>query len=145
MTIAYLSLGSNLRTPERQMRQALHRIRTLSNLTLLQISPLYFNPAVGRRSQPPFCNCVIKIKTTLSPKALLRLCLSVEKLQQRTRKVRWGARTLDIDILLYGNRTIHQPDLMIPHPRMLDREFVLMPLLSLEPDIQITYTKTSVG
>jgi 2-amino-4-hydroxy-6-hydroxymethyldihydropteridine diphosphokinase len=131
MITCYLGLGSNLRSPERQLRQAFERIRRLPRTAVLNVSPLYFNPAVGRRSQPHYCNCAIKIVTSLPPLTLLRHCLTIEKKQQRTRKVRWGARTLDIDILLYGNQTIHHKDLTIPHPRMSEREFVLMPLSSI--------------
>ena len=128
MITCYLGLGSNLRSPERQLRQAFGRIRTIPRIAMLKISPLYFNQAVGRRGQPPYCNCAIQIATSLPPLTLLRHCLAIEKKQQRTRKVRWGARTLDIDILLYGKQTIHHKDLTIPHPRMLEREFVLIPL-----------------
>ena len=131
MITCYLGLGSNLRTPERQLRQAFELIRKLPRTAVINISDLYFNPAVGRRSQPRYCNCAIKLATSLPPLTLLRHCLTIEKKQQRTRKVHWGARTLDIDILLYGNQTIHHKDLTIPHPRMREREFVLMPLSSI--------------
>lgn len=131
MITCYLSLGSNLRSPERQLRQAFQHLRAIPRTNLTKISPLYFNPAVGRRGQPSYCNCAIEITTTLSPLDLLGYCLSIEKKQHRTRKVRWGARTLDIDILLYGKRVIHHKHLTIPHPRMFEREFVLIPLSSI--------------
>lgn len=131
MTICYLGLGSNLRSPERQIRQAIQQLRTLPKTTVIQISALYFNQAVGRRTQPPYCNCVVKIQTSQTPISLLNLCQAIEKKQQRVRKIRWGARTLDIDILLYGNKKIHQHRLIIPHPRMHERDFVQIPLLSI--------------
>lgn len=131
MITCYLGLGSNLNTPERQLRIAMNHLRTMPKTTVIQISKLYFNEAVGRRAQPPYCNGVVKIRTTQPPIKLLKQCLAIEKKQQRVRKVRWGARTLDIDILLYGNKTIHNNHLIIPHPRMYEREFVLVPLLSL--------------
>lgn len=128
MIPCYLGLGSNLRSPERQLRQAVKHIKKIPRTTVLKIAPFYFNPATGRRAQPPYVNCAIKIATTLPPLALLRHCLAIEKKQGRIRKVRWGARTLDIDLLLYGSRTIHLKDLIIPHPRMSERPFVLIPL-----------------
>lgn len=131
MITCYLGLGSNLRCPERQLRQAFNQIRKIPRTAVLKISPLYFNQAVGRRGQPGYCNCAIKIATSIPPLSLLRYCLAIEKNQQRVRKVRWGARTLDIDILLYGKQTIRHKDLIIPHPRMFEREFVLIPLSSI--------------
>ncbi len=138
MIICYLSLGSNLQTPERQLRMAFNRIRKIPNTAIIKISDLYFNDAIGRRGQPPYCNCVIKILTTLPPSSLLSYCLRIEKKQHRIRKIRWGARTLDIDILLYGDKLIHQKNLTIPHPRMLERDFVLIPLSSIAPNLVST-------
>ena len=130
MTIAYLSLGSNLKTPERQIRQSIHRIKKTRNIHVITISPLHFNKAIGRKSQPDFCNCVIKISTSQPVKKLLKQCLAFEKQQYRVRRIRWGARTLDIDILLFGEQAINLPNLIIPHPRMHERDFVLIPLRS---------------
>lgn len=138
MTRCYLSLGSNLRSPERQLRQALEKIRKLPKTRITKVSPLYFSDAVGRRAQPAYCNSVVEIETSHAPEALLDHCLAIEKKQQRVRKVRWGARTLDIDILLYGQQTIQQQHrLTIPHPRMLERDFVLKPLFKIAPNIQL--------
>lgn len=128
MITCYLGLGSNLRSPERQLRQAIHHLRKMPRTVLIQVSPLYFNDAVGRRAHPSYCNAVVKIKTTTPPLALLKRCLALEEQQQRTRKIRWGARTLDVDILLYGQKKLHHPKLIIPHPRMLERDFVLKPM-----------------
>ena len=86
---------------------------------------------MGVRAQPNYCNQVIAIQTTLSAHALLRHCQSIENKQRRIRKRRWGARTLDIDILLYGKHVINTHDLIVPHPEMLKRDFVLMPLLEI--------------
>lgn len=137
MITCYLGLGSNLRSPERQLRQAIHALRKMHKTIVIKISNLYFGPAFGRRTQPPYCNCVIEIKTTLPPKKLLQYCKLLEKQQRRSRKIRWGARTLDIDILLYGDRHIQHPDLTIPHPRIFERPFVLLPLLSIAPHFQL--------
>lgn len=134
MITCYLGLGSNLNSPERQLRQAFAKIKKIPRTALIKKSPLYFNEAVGRRGQPSYCNCVIQIATSLPPLSLLGYCLAIEKQQHRTRKVHWGARTLDIDILLYGKQAIHHKDLTIPHPRMFEREFVLMPLSKIFPN-----------
>lgn len=144
MTICYLGLGSNLRSPERQLRLAIQHIQALPKTVLLKQSSFYFNSAVGRRGQPPFYNCVLQISTQNSPLTLLRLCLAIEKKQQRVRKVRWGARTLDIDILLYGEQTIVSRDLIIPHPRMMEREFVIKPLLQIAPNLRLPVNNKTI-
>ncbi len=132
MTIrCYLGLGSNLRSPERQIHQAIRLVRSIPHCTLRQQSRLYPNAAVGLRAQPRFCNAVVSIDTTLSPMHLLHYCQGIENQQGRVRKKRWGARTLDIDILLYGNQRYHTPKLTLPHPRLLQRDFVLIPLRQL--------------
>lgn len=130
--ISYLALGSNLNHPRRQLVNALTHLNTLPRTVVLQVSELFFNPAVGRRSQPPFYNMVIKIDTKLDPQTLLRYCLAVERKQHRLRKIKWGARTLDIDILTFGNLTFSRPHLQIPHPRMQERDFVMRPLNQLQ-------------
>jgi 2-amino-4-hydroxy-6-hydroxymethyldihydropteridine diphosphokinase len=139
MITCYLGLGSNLQKPERQLRQAINHLRKRPRLTLSSVSMLYSNPAIGRRAQPPFYNCVVEIKTTNSPHQLLAMCLALEKKHRRHRKIHWGARTLDVDILLYGQKCIKQHHLIIPHPRMLERDFVLIPLLSIKPNILETH------
>ena len=135
MITCYLSLGSNLRSPERQIRQAVVRLKKLPKTTVTKLSKLYVTQAVGRRTQPPYCNSVVEIKTSHPPRRLLHHCLAIEKKQQRVRKIRWGARTLDIDILLYGQQIIRKHQLTIPHPRMLERDFVLKPLFSIAPNL----------
>ena len=140
MITCYLGLGSNLRSPERQLRQAAVRLKKLPKTAVITLSNIYFSPAFGRRAQPPYCNSVIEIRTCLPPQTLLRHCLAIEKKQQRVRKVRWGARTLDIDILLYGQQTIHKHRLTIPHPRMFERDFVLKPLLTIAPQISLLFS-----
>ena len=131
MIIAYLSIGSNLQCPQRQLRLGIKLIRQLPKTYCLKIAPFYFNPAWGRKMQPQFCNTVVKIATTLSPQYLLSFCQAIETRQGRIRKVKWGARTLDIDILLYGNIRLKTPQLTIPHPYMNERDFVCIPLQAL--------------
>lgn len=136
MTLCYLGLGSNLRSPQRQLRQAITLLQKLPRTTMTNISSLYFSKPLGIRAQPHYCNLVIALHTTLSAIWLLRYCQSIEKKHQRVRKERWGARTLDIDILLFGETTMNTLELVIPHPQMLNRDFVLTPLLEIAPDIR---------
>ena len=128
MILCYLGLGSNLQTPERQIRMAISKIVKLPRTHLLAVAPFYHNPAMGRKAQPPFCNTVVQIQTHLPPNQLHAHCLAIEMHHHRIRKIRWNARTLDIDILYYGDRTIHTHLLTIPHPRIAERPFVLEPL-----------------
>ena len=137
MTACYLGLGSNLRSPERQLRQAINKLHKLPRSVVTKISSLYFSKPCGRRSQPPYCNMVIGIHTSLTAKDLMNQCHRIEKNQQRIRKARWGARTLDIDLLLYGDHAINRADLIIPHPRMTQRDFVLAPLLEIAPSVTL--------
>lgn len=134
MIICYLALGSNLKTPERQIRLAIQVLRKLPRTHLVAVAPFYFNPAFGRKAQPAYCNTVVKIGTHLSPADLHQQCIAIEKSHLRVRKMRWSARTLDIDILYYGNRSLQTNLLTIPHPRIFERPFVLEPLKYLQQD-----------
>lgn len=131
MNRVYLGLGSNLKTPERQIRLCLTHLRHLKKTTLVQVAPFYFNKAMGRKSMPNYCNTVVALNTLLSPLALLKQCQIIEKKQGRQRKVRWGARTIDIDMLCYGNRFLNHPQLKLPHPEFFNRDFVLVPFASI--------------
>ena len=135
----YLGLGSNLRSPARQIHQAIARIRTIPRSRLVKKSNLIVNQALGRRAQPSFCNAVIKLSTTLPPHALLRHCQALELKQGRVRKLHWGARTLDIDLLLFGKNIINTRTLKIPHPEIASRPFVFIPLLELFPGARELY------
>lgn len=126
-----LALGSNLKTPKRQLRKALEAIQKLPKTTLLRVANFYPNQAVGRKAQPPFLNTVVLIQTTLKPLDLLSKCLGIEQKQGRARKLIWGSRTLDIDILAFGKLKMQSSKLTIPHPRMFERDFVLIPLFEL--------------
>ena len=137
MIRCYLGLGSNLRSPERQLRQALAKLQKLPRTVVTNVSSLYRSHPCGVRSQPRYFNMVIAIHTSLSAQHLLTQCQHVENSQQRLRKKRWGARTLDIDLLLYGEQVIHQAGLTVPHPRMLERDFVLAPLLEISPTVRL--------
>jgi len=137
MTKSYLSLGSNLFSPLRQLRTAVKELNKLPRTYITKISSLYFSKPWGVHAQPPFYNMVIEINTTLHPKALLKYCQSIELNHNRTRKKHWGPRTLDIDILLYGNIILNKNDLIIPHKEMLNRDFVLAPILEISPNLQL--------
>jgi 2-amino-4-hydroxy-6-hydroxymethyldihydropteridine diphosphokinase len=131
MILCYLGLGSNLKTPERIIRQAIHALKTTPRSAVLQVAKLDITAPWGVQAQPPFCNTVLALKTTLPPYKLLAHCQQLEQKFGRVRRKRWGPRTLDIDILLYGNLRLFSPKLTIPHPFLFDRDFVLQPLKTL--------------
>lgn len=135
MAIVYVGLGSNLRQPAEQIRRAVNELRQHNQIQLQAVSPLYRSTAVGPGDQPDYINAVAHIKTSLSPHALLAQLQQLEAQQGRVRNQRWGARTLDLDILLYDDLQISEPDLTIPHPQIASRIFVLAPLHDLDPDL----------
>lgn len=128
MPTCYLGLGSNLKFPIRQLRLAIKSIQRIKNTYIKGISSFYYNKPIGKKAQPMFYNLVIKMESNIPPFTLLKELKAIEEQQNRITKVKWGARTIDIDILLYGNYKINTPNLTIPHPEMLNREFVLIPL-----------------
>lgn len=128
MHCAYIGLGSNLESPVAQVRQALDELGGLPLSTLVAQSSLYATPPVGPQDQPDFINAVAVIKTALSPLALLDQLQALEQRHRRQRLRHWGPRTLDLDLLLYGQQTIERPRLKVPHPYMHERAFVLVPL-----------------
>ena len=136
--IAYIGLGSNLSTPEVQLNAARLAIKSLSGVVEHAFSSLYRSPPMGPKDQPDYVNAVMAINTDLSAMALLRCLQQIELDQGRVRKdERWGARTLDLDILLYGQQMIDQPDLCVPHYGMAERAFVLYPLQEIAPEIEV--------
>ena len=135
MLRCYIALGSNLEHPMRQVDCALEALSRLPDSTLLAVSPRYRSVAVGPGEQPDYINAVAALDTLLEPLSLLAAMQAIEQRQGRVRLQRWGARTLDLDLLLYGGRQIDLPELSVPHPRMLERTFVLLPLLDLAPEL----------
>jgi len=111
---------------------AINRLRKLPFTHLIKIAKFYSNKAWGRKVQPRFFNTVAAIYTSLTPEQLLRECRRIENKQGRYRHVKWGARTIDLDILYYGSKVINKPDLIIPHPRIHERDFVLIPLKEIQ-------------
>jgi len=137
MTYCYLGLGSNLHSPQRQLRQAIALLHKLPHTSIDKISKLYFSKPLGIRCQPPYYNVVLTLHTTLPATRLLHYCQSIEQKHQRVRKKRWGPRTLDIDLLLYGKQIINRHDLHVPHPQLTVRDFVLVPLLEISPNAHL--------
>jgi 2-amino-4-hydroxy-6-hydroxymethyldihydropteridine diphosphokinase len=133
--VACIALGSNLEDPVAQLRQAVAALRQLPHSAVTAVSPAYQNPAIGPGLQPDYVNAVVALTTTLPPHELLHALQWIEQQQGRRRDVRWGARTLDLDIALYSDTIIDTPDLQVPHPRMFERNFVLWPLFDIVPEL----------
>ena len=125
---AFIGLGSNLGNSIEHIRNARLAISALAEVAEIGFSPLYTSSPVGPQDQPDYVNAVMHIKTSLSAVGLLKELQGIENSHGRERLVRWGARTLDLDILLYNLQTINEPHLQIPHPEMSKRAFVLYPL-----------------
>ncbi|MFU0782021.1 MAG: 2-amino-4-hydroxy-6-hydroxymethyldihydropteridine diphosphokinase [Thermoanaerobacterium thermosaccharolyticum] len=134
MTDTYMSIGSNVGDREGYLKSALNELT--KNLVIIEkVSPIYETEPVGYKEQGRFLNAVVQAKTELKPRELLKIINTVEKKLGRERLIRWGPRTIDIDILLYGDVTINDDDLKIPHERMWERAFVLVPLNDIAPNI----------
>jgi len=136
--VAYLCLGSNLGDRAGTMGRAVGLIAR-AGLKIIARSSLYETPPWGPVPQGPYLNLVVEVETELSARELLNLLLGVEHAfgRDRTRELRFGPRTIDIDILLFGEEAIAEPDLEIPHPRMMERAFALVPLAELAPDLKV--------
>lgn len=137
MPAVYIGLGSNLNAPRRQIESAIEALRQLPETDWLGVSPLYRSQPVGPQDQPDYVNAVAAIDTRLSPLQVLDALQAIEQQHGRRRGERWGPRTLDLDVLLYGDEIIKQPRLTIPHPEMPRRGFVLRPLYDLAPALII--------
>ncbi len=131
---AFVALGSNLDDPQAQIRRALRELAALPRTRLVRESSLYRNPAEGGGDQPDFVNAVAMLETHLAPRELLGELLATERAHGRTRDFPNAPRTLDLDIALYGERVVREPGLVIPHPRILGRAFVLLPLAEIAPE-----------
>ena len=135
LTTAYLLLGSNLGDRAARLAQARHDLAATAG-RLVAVSALYETAAWGLEDQPAFLNQVLAVETSLAAPALLAACLAAEQTQGRVRRVRWGARTLDVDVLLFGNEVIATPTLTVPHPALPARRFALVPLAELAPQLR---------
>ena len=130
---AFIGLGSNLGERETLIRLALDDLARLPETQLVRASSLYDTEPVGEVDQPNFLNAVAQIETGLPPQRLLWNLRLIEKRLGRVRTQRWGPRTMDLDLLLYGDELIEEPGLVVPHPELTRRSFVLVPLVELEP------------
>src|SRR5919204_3645346 len=137
MTHAFLGLGANLGDRLSNLKQAVELLSEHKGIEVIRSSRVYETEPEGGPPQTKFLNAVIEIETRLQPYRLLDACLSVENALGRERLERWGPRTIDIDILTYGRREVDEPDLVIPHPRMHERGFVLAPLMELTANPQL--------
>ncbi|WP_108649884.1 2-amino-4-hydroxy-6-hydroxymethyldihydropteridine diphosphokinase [Dongshaea marina] len=137
MIPCYIALGSNLGQPLQQLEAAQKALSSLPETTLESFSPIYHSPPMGPSDQPDYLNAVAKITTRLSPLQLLDALQSIELSQGRQRLRRWGERTLDLDLLLYGDELIEQPRLTVPHYGMKERAFVLYPLADIAPQLTL--------
>ncbi len=134
---AYIGLGANLDNPTAQIEHAFDELDRIPGTRLVACSSLYASAPVGYVDQPDFINAVAQLETTLAPPALLAALLDIEQRHGRARSFRNAPRTLDLDLLLYGAAHFHEDHLTLPHPRMTERAFVLLPLTDIAPDLVI--------
>lgn len=134
-TSAYIGLGSNLSDPLKQLKEAIGALKRLPQSHFKALSRIYQSAPVGPDGQPDYLNAVVLIETALLPEQLLDQLQHIENRQNRVREVRWGPRTLDLDILLFGDQQIETTRLTIPHPEMNNRNFVLIPMTDISPDL----------
>ncbi|WP_295803095.1 2-amino-4-hydroxy-6-hydroxymethyldihydropteridine diphosphokinase [uncultured Microbulbifer sp.] len=137
MTCVYIGLGSNLAHPVEQLRSALTAMEAIARTRVDTCSAFYSSAPIGPGEQPDYVNAVARLETDLDAIALLDALQAIENQHGRERSIRWGARTLDLDILLFGSDIIETPRLSVPHPRMTERNFVLQPLAELVPDLTL--------
>lgn len=137
MTLAYVALGSNLGNPRQQLLDAMDALANLPDTRLLRRSPLYLTPPWGVLQQPPFVNAAVELDTGLSPHALLDALLAIEQQAGRVRAERNGPRTLDLDLLHVDGMQLDDTRLTLPHPRMAERAFVLLPLRDIAPGLPL--------
>ena len=131
--ICFLSLGSNVADPPGRVLEALDRLSEINGIKLLRRSSLYRTEPVGDVGQPWFINAVAEIRTVMTAHELLKVLQAIEKSMGRTRAEKWGPRPIDLDILLYAQDVLQEEDLIIPHPELHKRRFVLVPLCEISP------------
>ncbi|MBD5772705.1 2-amino-4-hydroxy-6-hydroxymethyldihydropteridine diphosphokinase [Marinomonas sp. SM2066] len=144
MIQAYIGIGSNLENPIAQLDRAIETLKKHDDINHFRVSSIYGSKPVGPQDQPDYINAAATFTTKLSPIALLDLLQSIEQAQRRVRERHWGPRTLDLDLLLYGQEQIQLPRLTVPHTFMLERGFVIKPLSDLAPDMLLANGKTVI-
>jgi 2-amino-4-hydroxy-6-hydroxymethyldihydropteridine diphosphokinase len=135
MTPAFIALGANLGDPVAQLREAAQRLRETAGLHSVQLSPIYFSAPVGVVDQPRFANAAVRLETSFTAHELLAVCHSVERAMGRVRTVRWGPRTIDLDLIFFGTLRLSDETLTLPHPRWSERAFVVQPIHDLAPGL----------
>lgn len=142
MAAVFLGLGSNIGSREGNIRRALNILARHPKIRISRISSLYETAPIGYTDQPDFINAVVSIETDLPPEQLLDTILQIEKEMGRVRDIHWGPRIIDIDILIYDEKSINTHQLVIPHPRMIERKFVMAPLAEIAPNLRLHNGKT---
>ncbi len=137
MTVAYVGLGANLGAREETLRRALELLAAADGVSLLAVSQLRETEPVGVVDQPPFLNGAVALETTHTARELLDLLLTIEASLGRVREERWGPRTVDLDLLVYGDEVVDAPGLRVPHPHLHERRFALEPLAELAPELDV--------
>ncbi len=137
MNSIFIALGSNLKNPKKQIKNGILSIKKINDVKILKESHLYETPPVGILNQPNFVNAVVKISSSLNPQELLDELLNIENIAGRIRNKKNGPRILDLDILLFNDFILNKDNLTIPHPRMHERLFVLIPLKDIDRNIVI--------
>jgi 2-amino-4-hydroxy-6-hydroxymethyldihydropteridine diphosphokinase len=137
MTRAYVGLGANLGPKEVTLLRAVDLLAAEDGIEVLELSELRETAPLGVVDQPEFLNGALAVETSLTPRELLDVLLRVERELGRVREERWGPRTIDLDLLVYGDETVDEPGLRVPHPRLHERRFALEPLGELEPELEI--------
>jgi 2-amino-4-hydroxy-6-hydroxymethyldihydropteridine diphosphokinase len=138
LTVAVLGLGGNIGDSRKTLAAALDLLARHPGIGVEAVSALYQTPPWGKTDQPPFLNAAVRIETSLTPRGLLDAVLAVERQLGRERSERWGPRTVDIDILVFGREAIDEPGLHIPHPHLIERAFALAPLIDVMPDAELS-------
>jgi 2-amino-4-hydroxy-6-hydroxymethyldihydropteridine diphosphokinase len=137
VTVAYVGLGANLGAREETLRRALELLAAADGVSLLAVSQLRETEPLGVVDQPPFLNGAVALETTHAPRELLDLLLTIEASLGRVREERWGPRTVDLDLLVYGDQVVDAPGLRVPHPHLHERRFALEPLAELAPELDV--------
>jgi 2-amino-4-hydroxy-6-hydroxymethyldihydropteridine diphosphokinase len=137
VTVAYVGLGANVGPREVTLLRAVDLLAEADDVEVLAVSQLRETEPVGVLDQPSFLNGAVRVETSLAPRVLLELLLDIERSLGRVRAERWGPRSVDLDLLVYGDETVDEPGLRIPHPRLHQRRFALEPLAELDPDLVV--------
>ncbi|QKQ23897.1 2-amino-4-hydroxy-6-hydroxymethyldihydropteridine diphosphokinase [Candidatus Ruthia endofausta] len=135
--LAYIGLGSNLNHPKKQIKNALIALNSTKDVKVVSLSSLYQSKPIDNSKQPDYINAMCQVDTYLTALELLYICQDIEIKQHRVREKKWSARTIDLDIIIYGVQVIASKQLIVPHPQMMNRAFVLVPLAELEPHLKV--------